>query len=64
MPKQEIAAVSPVGGKRGCLCKDNTYKSECCNGELYQQGIGRLVNQSNGTVIHTNTPRTKTNSYG
>jgi hypothetical protein len=24
---------SPQGGKRGCLCKDNTYNSKCCNGE-------------------------------
>lgn len=31
---------SPKGGKRGCLCLNNTYSSECCNGQLIAQGIG------------------------
>lgn len=31
---------SPKGGKRGCLCPNGTYSSECCNGELIAQGIG------------------------
>jgi len=31
---------SPKGGKRGCVCKDGTYSSKCCNGELQEQGIG------------------------
>lgn len=55
--------VSPIGGKRGCLCKDNTYDSKCCEGKLYQQGIGSLYDNSNGTVIHNNTTRTKISSY-
>lgn len=33
---------SPKRGKRGCLCKDNTYSSKCCTGELSAQGIGAL----------------------
>jgi len=48
---------SPKGGKRGCLCKDNTYSSECCQGELQEQGIGSTVSQSSGTVTNTNTAR-------
>ena len=48
---------SPKGGKRGCLCKDGTYKSECCQGELQEQGIGSTVAQSSGTVSNTNAPR-------
>ena len=28
---------SPKGGKRGCLCKDGKYSSECCQGELQEQ---------------------------
>ena len=52
---------SPKGGKRGCLCKDGTYKSECCQGELQEQGIGSTVAQSSGTVSNTNAPRTITN---
>jgi hypothetical protein len=64
MPKQdERAAVSPLGGRRGCLCKDNTYKSECCNGELWQQGVGSLENQTTSQSQNVNQPRTKSNSY-
>jgi len=48
---------SPKGGKRGCLCKDNTYSSECCQGELIEQGIGSLVQDSISEVNNTNTPR-------
>ena len=32
---------SPKGGRRGCLCKDNTYSIKCCNGSLRAQGIGK-----------------------
>ena len=31
---------SPKGGSRGCLCADNTYSVECCDGSLMAQGIG------------------------
>ena len=33
---------SPIGGRRGCLCEDNTYKIECCDGSLRAQGIGKV----------------------
>ena len=46
----EIKTTSPKGGKRGCLCKDNTYNSKCCNGKLNEQGIGSLVGQGNEPV--------------
>jgi hypothetical protein len=52
---------SPVGGKRGCLCKDGTYKKECCNGDLQEQGVGSLVEQSTSVVTNTNTERVITN---
>lgn len=33
---------SPKGSQRGCLCKDkNKYSRECCDGNLWSQGIGR-----------------------
>jgi hypothetical protein len=32
---------SPKGSKRGCLCKDNTYSTKCCDGSLHAQGIGQ-----------------------
>jgi len=55
---------SPKGGKRGCLCKDGTYDSKCCEGELSQQGIGSTVSQSSGTVTNTNAPRVLVRSNG
>ena len=33
---------SPKGGRRGCLCEDNTYKIKCCDGSLRAQGIGKV----------------------
>ena len=49
---------SPKGGKRGCICKDGTYSSKCCNGELSEQGIGALTNQE--VIVTTNTDNTRT----
>tara|TARA_Y100000766_G_scaffold10625_1_gene7749 strand:- start:9946 stop:10101 length:156 start_codon:yes stop_codon:yes gene_type:complete len=37
---------SPVGGNRGCLCKDGTYNSKCCDGTLQAQGIGPTTGQN------------------
>ncbi len=31
---------SPRGSRRGCLCKDNTYSTKCCDQTLRAQGIG------------------------
>ena len=33
---------SPKGGNRGCLCDDNRYSIECCDGNLQAQGIGNI----------------------
>jgi hypothetical protein len=38
---------SPKGGRRACLCEDNTYSIKCCDGSLRAQGIGRI----NGEVL-------------
>lgn len=58
MAKQKtLSKTSPKGGKRGCLCDDGTYKAECCNGELQNQGIGSIVNQGTQVVINTNQTR-------
>ena len=32
---------SPKNSKRGCLCADNKYRVECCDGSLQAQGIGK-----------------------
>jgi len=34
---------SPKGGSRGCLCPDNTYNSNCCDGTIHAQGIGIIT---------------------
>jgi len=52
---------SPVGGKRGCLGKDGTYKPENCTGETLAQGVGSTVDQLTTTIINTNTERVITN---
>jgi len=57
MSQNTKSKTSPVGGKRGCLCDDDTYSKECCNGELLHQGIGRESDQSNAIVTNTNEPR-------
>jgi len=34
---------SPIGGRRGCLCKDGKrYSRKCCDGSLQAQGIGNV----------------------
>jgi len=33
---------SPKGGTRGCLCDDNTYHPDCCDGTIYAQGVGKI----------------------
>ena len=45
---------SPRGGRRGCLCKDNTYNSKCCNGDLQNQGIGSRMENNSGYIVSEN----------
>ena len=40
-PQSTPSKSSPKGGKRGCLCADNTYHVDCCDGTLRAQGIGK-----------------------
>ena len=36
-----IGKSSPKNSRRGCLCLgSDTYSTECCNGDLQNQGIG------------------------
>ena len=57
-------STSPKGGKRGCLCKDNTYDSKCCNGELQEQGVGSTVAQVASTITVIDNTRTIIRSNG
>ena len=37
-----IGKSSPKNSRRGCLClHSNTYSTECCDGYLINQGIGK-----------------------
>ena len=59
MSKATKSKTSPKGGNRGCLCKDGTYKKECCNGDLQAQGIGATLSQGGESLIkNVNEPRT------
>jgi len=59
MSKATKSKTSPKGGNRGCLCKDGTYKKECCNGDLQAQGIGATTNQNaEPTIENINGTRT------
>lgn len=49
---------SPKNGKRGCLCDDETYSKECCNGDLQNQGIGKTTGTENVTVTEDNGVKT------
>ena len=65
MARKKIESnASPKGGKRGCLCEDGTYSSECCDGSLEAQGIGALENQSQATITNSNQGRTIITSRG
>ena len=33
---------SPKTNQRGCLCANNTYSRNCCDGSLQAQGIGLI----------------------
>jgi hypothetical protein len=59
MSKATKSKTSPQGGNRGCLCTDGTYKKECCNGNLQNQGIGATTNQ-NATPLINNIDGTRT----
>lgn len=62
--QKTLSKTSPKGGKRGCLCEDGTYKSECCDGTLQAQGIGSTVSQGNSSITNTNAPRTNVSTNG
>jgi len=64
MKEATKSKTSPKGGKRGCICKDGTYNSKCCDGSLEAQGIGSTVNQVTSSVTNTNAPRTITGVNG
>ena len=54
---------SPKDSRRACLCKDGKrYSKECCGGELINQGIGGLSNQSSNIIVNETTSNTLTST--
>jgi hypothetical protein len=53
MSTKTKSKTSPIGGKRGCLCDDDTYSKECCNGDLIAQGIGVITGNGTDNVTIT-----------
>jgi hypothetical protein len=49
---------SPKNGNRGCLCADNKYRKECCNGDLQAQGVGATTNQTTSNITNVEEVRT------
>ena len=64
MSTKTKSKTSPKGGKRGCLCDDNTYSKECCNGDLQNQGIGATTGIDNVNVTENNGVRVITRVNG
>lgn len=42
-----------AGSKRGCLCEDGTYSTDCCDGSLQAQGVGTTSGDGTDTVTKT-----------
>jgi len=55
---------SPKNSKRGCLCEDDTYRSDCCDGSLKAQGIGATIGQNSLSVVIDGEKRIKTSNRG
>ena len=65
MAKQKtLSKTSPKGGKRGCLCDDGKYRSECCDGTLQNQGIGNTTGQRVSVKVDNRTERVNSYSRG
>jgi hypothetical protein len=64
MSTKTKSKTSPVNGKKGCLCDDNTYSKECCNGDLQNQGIGQTSGVDSVTVTENNGVRIITRVNG
>lgn len=45
---------SPRNSRRGCLCEDNTYHVDCCDGSLQAQGIGRITGVEDPYLMQEN----------
>lgn len=53
---------SPQTSDEGCLCKDGSYSTDCCDGEYASQGIGS-VDGDNRISNKTSNREPRTNTY-
>lgn len=58
--KKIPSKTSPKDDKRGCLCEDGSYSTECCDGSMVAQGIGALTDQSTSVNNSNVEVRTRT----
>ena len=63
MAEKTKSKTSPKGGKRGCLCEDGKYRKECCNGDLQNQGVGQLNEQTIVNIVNLNVERTTSTQH-
>lgn len=63
MAEKTKSKTSPKGGKRGCLCDNGKYSPECCNGDLQNQGVGQLNEQTIVNVVNLNVERTTSTQH-
>lgn len=61
---KKTKSTSPKGGRKGCLCKDGTYSSKCCDGEVASQGIGSTQSGGSSSVNNVDGTRTTTRQNG
>jgi len=62
--KKTPSRITKNNGKRGCLCDDDTYSPDCCDGTIWAEGVGVTQNQTNNTTTNTATTRNNTNTHG
>ena len=62
--KKTESLTTSKGGKRGCLCDDGKYRSECCDGTLQNQGIGNTTGQGVSVKVDNREERSNTYSRG
>jgi|TARA_S200002703_G_scaffold157144_1_gene164305 hypothetical protein len=62
--KKTPSRITKSNSKRGCLCDDNTYHPDCCDGTIWAEGVGITQGQTNNTITNTATERNNTNTHG
>ena len=62
--KKTPSRITKTSSKKGCLCKDGSYHTDCCDGSIWAEGIGIIKGGHVGNKTRTSTSRNKNNSHG